>query len=84
MPDEEIVLVNVNRLYYRLATLPRSDKSFEAVQIIHNALNNVPARQMFVEMSIKHVKTCFGNSLPNMPFNSFRKKKKEQNNEENN
>lgn len=75
MPDEEIVLVNVNRLYYRLATLPRSDKSFEAVQIIHNALNNVPARQMFVEMSIKHVKTCFGNSLPNMPFNSFRKRR---------
>lgn len=79
MPDEEIVLVNVNRLYYRLATLKRSEKSFNSVKIIHKALKDVPARQMFVEMPVKDVKICFGKSLLNMPFNSFKKREKQIN-----
>lgn len=69
MADNEKVLVNVNRLYARLV------KTGNDCKAAYNALKKVPnERAMFVELTVKEAKECFAETLPDMPYNSFRKK----------
>ena len=75
--DQEVVLVNTNRLYEKLALETRSiadDKEREkVVEVQKKALAKMKTeREMFVPMTVKEVKISFGSSIDKLPYNTFR------------
>lgn len=75
--DQEVVLVNTNRLYEKLALATRSiadDKEREkVVEVQKKALAKMKTeREMFVPMTVKEVKISFGSSIDKLPYNTFR------------
>lgn len=71
--DDSQILVNSNRLYWQLSELSRKPKKKAAMQIILNKLECLDDDQkVYVEMSVKDVKKCFGENLARVPINTFR------------
>lgn len=71
--DDSQILVNSNRLYWQLSELSRKPKKKAAMQIILNKLECLNDDQkVYVEMSVKDVKKCFGENLARVPINTFR------------
>lgn len=75
--NDEIVLVNKNRLYWVISLSTRCIDDEERLQEIFTlhkkALRRVQdERKMFVPMTVKEIKEGFGGLLEQMPFNSFR------------
>ena len=75
--DKEIVLVNVNRIYEKMALAMRSisdeDKRNNVVEVQKKALKKVRTdKEMFVPMTIEEVKVGFGSNLDKLPYNTFR------------
>ena len=65
--------MNSNRLYWQLSELSRKPKKKAAMQIILNKLECLNDDQkVYVEMSVKDVKKCFGENLARVPINTFR------------
>lgn len=75
--DKEIVLVNVNRIYEKMALAMRSisdeDKRNNVVEVQKKALKKVRTdKEMFVPMTVEEVKVGFGSNLDKLPYNTFR------------
>ena len=77
MPEDTVVYGNVNRLYVRVALASdETNIDFDAVQIMKTVLNRVNDEgKMFIEMAVSEIKMCFGATLIDMPYNSFRKRR---------
>ena len=78
MPEDTVVYVNVNRLYLRLAMASHETNiDYDSIQTIKAILNRVNDEgKMFIEMTVKEIKACFGSKLTDMPYNSFRKRRR--------
>lgn len=75
--DKEIVLVNVNRIYEKMALAMRSisdeTERNNIVEVQRRALKKVRTdKEMFVPMTVKEVKVGFGSNLDKLPYNTFR------------
>lgn len=75
--DKEIVLVNVNRIYEKMALAMRSisdeTERNNIVEVQRRALKKVRTdKEMFVPMTVKGVKVGFGSNLDKLPYNTFR------------
>ena len=75
--DQEVVLVNTNRLYEKLALAMRSiidDKEREkVVEVQKKALAKMKTeREMCVPMTVEEVKISFGSNIDKLPYNTFR------------
>ena len=75
--DKEIVLVNVNRIYEKMALAMRSisdeDKRNNVVEVQKKALKKVRTdKEMFVPMTVEEGKVGFGSNLDKLPYNTFR------------
>jgi|SRR5699024_12194754 len=71
--DNRQILVNSNRLYWQLSELSRKPMEKAAIQIILDKLECLNDDQkVYVEMSVKDVKKCFGENLARVPINTFR------------
>ena len=74
--DNEYVLVNVNRIYERMALaikIPESNKRIKIMNILKEAIHNIPKEDtMFTSMTIKNIKLVFGTILNKLPYNTFR------------
>ena len=80
--DDEIVLVNTNRLYWMTSLSMRSIEDDNKMRKIVNKQLEVLDRayselQTFIPMNVKEVKVCFGNQLMDMPLNTFKKARQE-------
>ena len=77
---EDSVFVNTSRLYLKkMQITSEADKmqNEEVLEIINRAIEStVDERQMFVEMTVHDIKSCFKNELKDLPVNSFKKCKK--------
>ena len=76
--NDEIVLVNKNRLYWAISLSTRSidnNIKLQEISTLHKkALGRVrDERKLFVPMTVKEIKDSFGGQLNKMPYNSFRK-----------
>jgi len=76
--DNEYILVNVNRIYERMALaikIPEYKKRIEIMKILKEAIHNIPREDtMFTSMTIKDIKLVFGTILNKLPYNTFREK----------
>lgn len=73
LKDDSPILVNSNRLYWQLSELSRKPKKKAAIKIILDKLERIDDDQkVYVQMSVKDVKNCFGENLSKMPINTFR------------
>lgn len=73
LKDDSHILVNSNRLYWQLSELSRKKKQSDALQIILEKLENLNNDQkLYVEMSVKDAKMCFGEELVKFPANTFK------------
>lgn len=71
--DDRQILVNSNRLYWQLSELSRKPQKKAAIQIILDKLERLNDDQkVYVEMSVKDAKKCFGENLAKVPINTFR------------
>lgn len=75
--DKEIVLVNVNRIYEKMALAMRSisdeTERNKVVKVQRRALKKVRTdKEMFVPMTVEEVKVGFGSNLDKLPYNTFR------------
>ena len=75
--NDEIVLVNKNRLYWAMSLSTRcidNNKKLQEISTLHKrALGRVrDERKLFVPMTVKEIKDSFGGQLEQMPYNSFR------------
>lgn len=75
--DKEIVLVNVNRIYEKMALAMRSisdeTERNKVVKVQRRALKQVRTdKEMFVPMTVAEVKVGFGSNLDKLPYNTFR------------
>lgn len=76
--NDEIVLVNKNRLYWAISLSTRSidnNIKLQKISTLHmKALGRVrDERKLFVPMTVKEIKESFEGQLEQMPYNSFRK-----------
>lgn len=76
--NDEIVLVNKNRLYWAISLSTRcidNNIKLQEISTLHKkALGRVrDERKLFVPMTVKEIKDSFGGQLMQMPYNSFRK-----------
>lgn len=71
--DDKQILVNSNRLYWQLSELRRKNKKKDAIQVILEKLESLNNDQkVYIEMSVKDVKMCFGENLTKVPANTFK------------
>lgn len=75
--DKEIVLVNINRIYEKMALAMRSisdeTERNKVVKVQRKALTKVRTdKEMFVPMTVEDVKIGFGSNLDRLPHNTFR------------
>lgn len=75
--NDEIVLVNKNRLYWAISLSTRSidnNIKLQKISTLHKkALGRVrDERKLFVPMTVKEIKESFRGQLEQMPYNSFR------------
>lgn len=75
--DKEIVLVNINRIYEKMAlamrSIPDETERNKVVKVQKKALTKVRTdKEMFVPMTVEDVKIGFGSNLDNLPYNTFR------------
>lgn len=75
--NDEIVLVNKNRLYWAISLSTRSidnNIKLQKISTLHKkALGRIrDERKLFVPMTVKEIKESFGGQLEQMPYNSFR------------
>ena len=71
--DKEIVLVNINRIYEKMALAMRSisdeTERNKVVKVQRRALTKVRTDK---EMTVEDVKIGFGSNLDKLPHNTFR------------
>lgn len=75
--DKEIVWVNTNRLYEKMALaircIPDKNTRVQVIKVQQNALAKMKTEsEMFVPMTVGDVKIGFGSDINNMPYNTFR------------
>ena len=75
--DKEIVLVNINRIYEKMALAMRSisdeTERNKVVKVQRRALTKVRTdKEMFVPMTVEDVKIGFGSNLDKLTHNTFR------------
>ena len=73
LKDDSEILVNSNRLYWQLSELSRTPQKKAVIQIILDKLDRLNDDQkVYVQMSVRDVKKCFGENLAKVPINTFR------------
>lgn len=76
--NDEIVLVNKNRLYWAISLSTRcidNNTKLQKISTLHKkALGRTQdERKLFVPMTVEEIRESFGGQLEQMPYNSFRK-----------
>ena len=77
MSEDTVVYGKFNTLYKSVGmSTPQQNIDYDAIQIIKTVLNRVNDEgKMFIEMAVSEIKMCFGATLIDMPYNSFRKRR---------
>lgn len=71
--EDSFILVNTNRLYWQLTELVRRKVEKAAIKIILERLESLHNDQkIYIKMSVKDVKICFGDNLTKLPANTFK------------
>ena len=71
--EDSLILVNSNRLYWQLTELIRMKRESDAIKIILEKLQSLHNDQkVYIKMSVKDVKICFGDNLTKVPANTFK------------
>jgi hypothetical protein len=72
MNEDDIVLVNSNRLYFQLSKLSRSQNKKAEIKILTDNINNIKdEKQMYVPMRVRDVVKCFESGGLQLPLNTF-------------
>lgn len=72
LKETEKILVNTNRLYWRLAEITRKNEERGVLEKLVGVLKRVSEQQeMYVEMEVKDVRLCFRNEFEKLPINTF-------------
>ncbi len=74
MSDNEQVLVNTNKLFWKLSEISRREGEKETIQIITKALEkDLDVGSMYIPMNVHDVKKCFERNSEVLPENTLRR-----------